>query len=1093
MPGTSTLATLAESVAKAFVRLNDVLSSDEAFQGAMLDLGWTVERIPAPIAALSGPLDDLTDALGDGSIDPAEVDTILTAIRALAEAIANVENQGASFPPELTADGFAEQIGRQLVDHLLIGFLEDEFPEAIALLSAVGIARETDLEPQGNRPGSIQYAIAWDEIPRLLSDPRQLFVNAYGWGGNEFDQGALLELLLELAGTLGVSIGISQLSERMRAALDAGSGAPEGSRAAGPRLRLFGSGDGEAGVVLYGLRQAGSRKPGIAILPYGFGVWPNPIQITDYLSLSIETSLDLGAGVAIVVRPGEPVDVLWGLDGGSSSAGGEVRAELAYTGNLSPKTLLLGASDGTRLEAAGVSVSAGGSSASGGEAFVEATLVGGQLVVSAADGGSFVGMLLGDADRVIAMSPAIGWSTERGAYLRGGSHLNLILPLRLALGPITIEDILVDIAPHGDTIDIDVGAAILTSVGPFDALIDKMGLSASFRFAGSGGNLGPLDADIRFLPPTLLLFSIESEAIQGGGFLQIDPEEGRYAGGLALDILGIGVSAVVIIDTQVQQSGWALFASLGATFSTPLPIGFGFTLIGVGGLLAVNRTMNIEGLAAGLKTGAADAILFPDDLLEDAAAILDGLEQWFPTQPATTVFGPIVQIGWGNPTLISAQLGVVIALPDLIIVLLGSVEILLPTPEEAVIALRMDILGAVDIPASEVAVAASIHDSSLLEIFELSGDMAFFARLAEAPVFVLSVGGYHPQFKPPGAIPDWVLDLRRMRAIVPLGAAVDVVLSNYVAVTSNTVQFGGRFQLTASVKVLLTTYTAEGWFTINLLLVLKPFKFVARATAGVSVSAGDRELFGVQLTARLEGPKPWYANGSAQFTFFGLDVDFGFEIGSKAAGEPRETHNVGADVATALREAGSASAVDAGGSWAAGVVMTNDLPEGLWVRPDQSVEIRQSLAPLNRTITAYGEMVPTTSEIVAENVTTRLERQSQSRTGLKTISRPRSSIDWTKRSSLAAPSYELMTAGVRFGDDEVSISANAGSRMYVGQPGARGVDLRAAEGDALDVREPGAKGARRRATARRAGAQAEAHPTRYTIVRSVDGTPPGPC
>ena len=38
----------------------------------------------------------------------------------------------------------------------------------------------------------------------------------------------------------------------------------------------------------------------------------------------------------------------------------------------------------------------------------------------------------------------------------------------------------------------------------------------------------------------------------------------------------------------------------------------------------------------------------------------------------------------------------------------------------------------------------------------------------------------------------------------------------------NTLQFGGRFQLTASVEVL-TTYTAEGWFGINVLLVFKPF------------------------------------------------------------------------------------------------------------------------------------------------------------------------------------------------------------------------------------------------------------------------------
>lgn len=84
----------------------------------------------------------------------------------------------------------------------------------------------------------------------------------------------------------------------------------------------------------------------------------------------------------------------------------------------------------------------------------------------------------------------------------------------------------------------------------------------------------------------------------------------------------------------------------------------------------------------------------------------------------------------------------------------------------------------------------------------------------------------------------------------------------------NTLQFGGRFQLTASVEVL-TAYPAEGWFGINVLLVFQPFKIVAGARAGVSISAGDRELMGVTLRAHLEGPD-----------------DFGFDIGTRPGGEP---------------------------------------------------------------------------------------------------------------------------------------------------------------------------------------------------------------
>jgi hypothetical protein len=327
------------------------------------------------------------------------------------------------------------------------------------------------------------------------------------------------------------------------------------------------------------------------------------------------------------------------------------------------------------------------------------------------------------------------------------------------------------------------------------------------------------------------------------------------------------------------------------------------------------------------------------------------------------------------------------------------------------------------VPAGIVIVTASLHDSNLLGIFELSGDMGFYLALAGQPLFVLSVGGYHPQFDPPGALPAWLLDLRRTRAAIELGENVEIVLTSYVAVTSNTLQFGGKFRLEASVKVLLTTYSAEGWFGINVLLVLKPFKIVAGATAGVSISAGDKEMLGVDLTARLEGPEPWYATGRATFTFFGFDVEFGFEIGDRAGGEPREIHDVASDVVTALGAPGAWHTTEPGDTWASGVVMSDERPTGLWVRPDQLVEVRQSVAPLNRTMTAYGEFTPALERIEAEGVTLAGDA----------VAAPEWVDDWFAPAQfdrlddserLSSPSYEPMTAGVRFGDDGVGITSD---------------------------------------------------------------------
>ena len=55
-----------------------------------------------------------------------------------------------------------------------------------------------------------------------------------------------------------------------------------------------------------------------------------------------------------------------------------------------------------------------------------------------------------------------------------------------------------------------------------------------------------------------------------------------------------------------------------ATGFAPIPLGFGFTLTGVGGLVAVDRTVDVGALQAGLRSGSLDAMLFPSDAVKPA-------------------------------------------------------------------------------------------------------------------------------------------------------------------------------------------------------------------------------------------------------------------------------------------------------------------------------------------------------------------------------------------------------------------------------------------------------------------------------------------
>ena len=146
----------------------------------------------------------------------------------------------------------------------------------------------------------------------------------------------------------------------------------------------------------------------------------------------------------------------------------------------------------------------------------------------------------------------------------------------------------------------------------------------------TGGLVDGLGMAVRFKPPLGVGLALDMDAAEGGGFIGHDPDTGRYYGSLSLTFGEYGLGAICVVDTRLPgDPQWALFASISGTWPG-LPLGFGFLLTGVGGILALNRTMDVEALAAGLKSGAADAIMFPDDALGDAALIVSQLDALVP-------------------------------------------------------------------------------------------------------------------------------------------------------------------------------------------------------------------------------------------------------------------------------------------------------------------------------------------------------------------------------------------------------------------------------------------------------------------------------
>src|ERR1035437_8824191 len=88
MADRDTLAQLAEQVGLALSPLEDALGSPEAFAAFAIELGWSLDSLPAPVAALAGPGPAPGQTLADGAACAIELGWSLDSLPAPVAAIA---------------------------------------------------------------------------------------------------------------------------------------------------------------------------------------------------------------------------------------------------------------------------------------------------------------------------------------------------------------------------------------------------------------------------------------------------------------------------------------------------------------------------------------------------------------------------------------------------------------------------------------------------------------------------------------------------------------------------------------------------------------------------------------------------------------------------------------------------------------------------------------------------------------------------------------------------------------------------------------------------------------------------------------------
>ena len=184
-------------------------------------------------------------------------------------------------------------------------------------------------------------------------------------------------------------------------------------------------------------------------------------------------------------------------------------------------------------------------------------------------------------------------------------------------------------------------------LGPVVLVIDGLGGWVGWWAEGTP----PEKEWIGFLPPTGAGVQLQLPGIVGGGFLDFTggPNE-RFAGLLYLRISTFEVTAFGIHELTGQPGDarrkTSFIVVIGIRFSPGIQLGYGFAITGFGGLVGINRRADTDALRERLTSGAAGNVLFAEDPVRNAPAIIGDLGALFPPADGVYVFGPTVQISW---------------------------------------------------------------------------------------------------------------------------------------------------------------------------------------------------------------------------------------------------------------------------------------------------------------------------------------------------------------------------------------------------------------------------------------------------------------
>jgi hypothetical protein len=979
----------------------------------MRELGWNATALPPAYAALATDIDTAATKL-EALPDSPSVADIADLIQAVADAYNAIQGITVA-PPGVDPGPFLAEIGERLFELSLTRYIAAALPTAYSALQALHVIQVEQVNANAGRPGFVRIRFDWSAIPQIVSEPAKLPERVYGWGTNALDVNAIVDHVAGVFVGLRFPVRLAPPSDELVGGFLDATGPPppvETPSLVVPFFYLDVAGRSlEAAFALHALPAEDGKLPGIAIEPRLPSEFPLTLRLADTMQLRIVAGTNIATTLGVLIRPGG-ISVKYPFQPGTTppSAGVGVGFDFDPT---TPK-LLLGSPAATRLEFGGASVDVGAQSVDGDFDFMfAARLKGLALVLASGEGDSFLRYILGSGESRVELPLGFEASKRHGVRFTGSGAFEVAVHPHLHLGPIAIDDVTVGLAvptAHPPDVQLELGAGVSGQLGPLGFVVEGVGLRVAATF--SPGNVGPFDLKLGFKPPSGAGLSIAGGGFSGGGFLNFDEAKGEYSGGLELEFEGtISLKAIGILNTKLPdgRSGFSLLIIITADFP-PIQLGFGFTLLGVGGLLGLNRTAIYDALGAGVRDGSLESVLFPRDIVANAPRIISDLGRIFPPLPDRFLIGPMAKLGWGTPKLVSLELGLILEIPRPAFAILGVLRVELPAENAPLLRLQVNFLGVVDFEKRQISFDASLFDSHLLT-FTLTGDMAVRIAWGDDTNFLLTVGGFHPAYTPP---PLGLPDLRRLGIVIFQGNP-NLRAEAYFAVTSNTVQFGAKVELYAGASV----FNVYGFLALDVLIQLNPFKFIAQVNAMLAVRCGSSTLFSVSLELTLEGPTPWHAVGKASFEIgfiITITISVHFEV---TFGDRNENVLPPVEVMPKLTEA-----LTQPGNWRArlpdatgqNVSLRAQPPEStaLVLHPFGTLEVTQKVVPLNLTIARFGSQKVqngSTFRVASVHLGTAAAATDSTREQFAAAQ----FLDMTDAQKLARKSFEDYDAGVRVG------------------------------------------------------------------------------